>query len=273
MHGTGNDYIYINCFEEKINNPQKLAEYLSNRHFGIGGDGIVLIMPSEKADFRMRMFNADGSEGNMCGNASRCIGKYVYDNGLTDKTELTLETNSGIKKLTLFPENGKVRTVLVDMGKAVLTPSELPMKAEGDSFINKPIDVWGETMNITAISMGNPHAVVFVDDTDNLDLERTGPLFENHAIFPERVNTEFVKVVDRDTLKMRVWERGAGETLACGTGACAAAMAAVLNGYSDYDKEITMKLRGGDLYITCQKYGTILMRGSAETVFTGEINI
>ncbi len=273
MQGIGNDYIYVNCFEEKVDDPERVSQIVSDRHFGIGGDGLVLIMPSEKADFRMRMFNADGSEGNMCGNATRCIGKFVYDNGLTDKTEITLETKSGIKYLTLYPENGKVKTVLVNMGKAVLTPADIPMKAEGESFINKPIEVLGSEVYITAVSMGNPHAVTYVDNVMSLDLEKIGPAFENHPIFPERVNTEFIKVLDSHTIQMRVWERGSGETWACGTGACAAAVASVKNGYFKNGEEITVKLRGGDLFITYSTDGTVLMRGAAETVFTGEIDI
>lgn len=273
MQGIGNDYIYVNCFEEKVDDPERVSQIVSDRHFGIGGDGLVLIMPSDKADFRMRMFNADGSEGNMCGNATRCIGKFVYDNGLTNKTEITLETKSGIKYLTLYPENGKVKTVLVNMGKAVLTPVDIPMKAEGESFINKPIEVLGSEIYITAVSMGNPHAVTYVDDVMSLDLEKIGPAFENHPIFPERVNTEFIKVLDDHTIQMRVWERGSGETWACGTGACAAAVASVKNGYFKNGEEITVKLRGGDLFITYDTDGTVLMRGAAETVFTGEIDI
>ncbi len=273
MQGIGNDYIYVNCFEEKVDDPERVSQIVSDRHFGIGGDGLVLIMPSDKADFRMRMFNADGSEGNMCGNATRCIGKFVYDNGLTNKTEITLETKSGIKYLTLYPENGKVKTVLVNMGKAVLTPVDIPMKVEGESFINKPIEVLGSEVYITAVSMGNPHAVTYVDDVMSLDLEKIGPAFENHPIFPERVNTEFIKVLDSHTIQMRVWERGSGETWACGTGACAAAVASVKNGYFKNGEEITVKLRGGDLFITYNTDGTVLMRGAAETVFTGEIDI
>ena len=273
MQGIGNDYIYVNCFEEKVDDPERVSQIVSDRHFGIGGDGLVLIMPSDKADFRMRMFNADGSEGNMCGNATRCIGKFVYDNGLTNKTEITLETKSGIKYLTLYPENGNVKTVLVNMGKAVLTPADIPMKAEGESFINKPIEILGSEVYITAVSMGNPHAVTYVDNVMSLDLEKIGPAFENHPIFPERVNTEFIKVLDSHTIQMRVWERGSGETWACGTGACAAAVASVKNGYFKNGEEITVKLRGGDLFITYSTDGTVLMRGAAETVFTGEIDI
>ena len=273
MQGIGNDYIYVNCFEERVEEPERVSQIVSDRHFGIGGDGLVLIMSSDKADFRMRMFNADGSEGNMCGNATRCIGKFVYDNGLTDKTEITLETKSGIKYLTLYPENGKVRTVLVNMGKAVLKPADIPMKAEGDSFINKPITVMGKEVFITAVSMGNPHAVTYVDDVDSLELEKIGPEYENHPLFPERVNTEFIKVLDSHTIQMRVWERGSGETWACGTGACAAAVASVENGHFRHGEEITVKLRGGDLFITYEADGTVLMRGPAETVFTGEIDV
>ena len=273
MQGIGNDYVYVNCFEETVADPERVSEIISDRHFGIGADGLVLIMPSDKADFRMRMFNADGSEGNMCGNATRCIGKFVYDNHLTDKTSITLETRSGIKKLTLYPENGKVKTVLVDMGKAVLKPADIPMNVSGDTFINKPITVDGKEVFITAVSMGNPHAVTYVDDVDSLELEKIGPFFENHPLFPERVNTEFIKILDESTMQMRVWERGSGETWACGTGACAATAASVLNGYFPHDKEITVKLRGGDLFITYKSDGTVLMRGPAETVFTGEIDV
>ena len=273
MQGIGNDYVYVNCFEETVADPERVSEIISDRHFGIGADGLVLIMPSDKADFRMRMFNADGSEGNMCGNATRCIGKFVYDNHLTDKTSITLETRSGIKELTLYPENGRVKTVLVDMGKAVLKPADIPMNVSGDTFINKPITVDGKEVFITAVSMGNPHAVTYVDDVDSLELEKIGPSFENHPLFPERVNTEFIKILDESTMQMRVWERGSGETWACGTGACAATAASVLNGYFPHDKEITVKLRGGDLFITYKSDGTVLMRGPAETVFTGEIDV
>lgn len=273
MQGIGNDYVYVNCFEEAVADPERVSQIISDRHFGIGADGLVLIMPSDKADFRMRMFNADGSEGNMCGNATRCIGKFVYDNRLTDKTNITLETRSGIKKLTLYPENGKVKTVLVDMGKAVLKPADIPMNVSGDTFINKPITVDGKEVFITAVSMGNPHAVTYVDDVDSLELEKIGPSFENHPLFPERVNTEFIKILDKSSMQMRVWERGSGETWACGTGACAATAASVLNGYFPHDSEITVKLRGGDLFITYRSDGTVLMRGPAETVFTGEINV
>lgn len=273
MQGIGNDYIYVNCFKENVPAPESVSIKVSDRHFGIGGDGLVLIMPSDKADFRMRMFNADGSEGMMCGNASRCIGKYVYDKGLTDKTDITLETKSGIKKLHLNPENGKVKTVEVDMGEAILKPRDIPMNADGDSFVNKPVAVDGKEQNITAVSMGNPHAVIFTVSIDKLDLEKIGPSYENHPLFPERVNTEFCEVIDSRTLKMRVWERGSGETWACGTGACATAVAAVLNGFCKRDEEITLKLRGGDLKITYRSDNHVIMCGEAETVFEGEINL
>lgn len=273
MQGIGNDYIYVNCFKENVPDPESVSIKVSDRHFGIGGDGLVLIMPSDKADFRMRMFNADGSEGMMCGNASRCIGKYVYDKGLTDKTDITLETKSGIKKLHLNPENGKVKTVEVDMGEAILKPHDIPMNADGDSFVNKPVAVDGNEQNITAVSMGNPHAVIFTVSIDKLDLEKIGPSYENHPLFPERVNTEFCEVIDSRTLKMRVWERGSGETWACGTGACATAVAAVLNGFCKRDEEITLKLRGGDLKISYRSDNHVIMCGEAETVFEGEINL
>ena len=238
MQGIGNDYVYVNCFEETVENPEELSVRVSDRHFGIGSDGLILIMPSDKADFRMRMFNADGSEGMMCGNGTRCIGKYVYDNGLTDKTEISLETKSGIKYLKLFVKNGLVETVEVDMGQAVTKPADIPMKADGDSFINRPIEVNGKMYNITAVSMGNPHCVIFTSGVDSLDLEKTGPAFENHVFFPEKVNTEFCEILSDGTIKMRVWERGSGETWACGTGACAVAVAAVLCGYSKCGEEI-----------------------------------
>ncbi len=274
MHGIGNDYVYVNCFEETVENPERISKLISDRHFGIGSDGLVLIMPSDKADFRMRMFNADGSEGMMCGNATRCIGKYVYDKGMTDKTEITLETKSGIKKLKLFPENGKVKTVLVDMGKAIIKPAEIPVLADGEDFISRKIEVNGNEETVTCVSMGNPHCVIFTDkNVDDFELEKIGPSYENHPLFPERINTEFANVIDGNTVKMRVWERGSGETWACGTGACATAVAACLNGHCKRDEEIRLMLRGGDLFITYKSDGTVLMRGPATTVFRGEIDI
>lgn len=249
MQGAGNDYIYINCFEEKIENPNELSVRLSDRHFGIGGDGIVLICPSEIADAKMRMFNADGSEAQMCGNAVRCVGKYVYDNGIAKKEIINIETNSGIKKLKMITKDGVAVAARVDMGRAILKPSEIPVKLEGDSVIDRPVMIGGEEYRITCVSMGNPHCVVFVDDVDTLDLPAIGPRFEFNPIFPDRVNTEFVQVLGRNKLKMRVWERGSGETLACGTGTCASVVAATLCGYCDKGIPVEVELLGGKLII------------------------
>ena len=273
MHGIGNDYIYVNCFEEKVDNPEKVSIYVSDRRKGIGSDGLVLIMPSDKADFRMRIYNADGSEAMMCGNATRCIGKYVYDKGLTDKTEITLETNSGIKYLTLFPENGKVEFVEVDMGKAILTPKDIPVNSDKERFISEPVEVDGKEYKITCVSMGNPHAIVYMDDIKDLELEKIGPSFENHKLFPDRINTEFIEVIDSHTLNMRVWERGSGETFACGTGACASVVASVLNGYCNHDEEVTVHLRGGDLKITWNSDGTVIMKGPAALICDGDVDV
>ncbi|MBQ2421022.1 MAG: diaminopimelate epimerase [Clostridia bacterium] len=271
MHGIGNDYIYFNCLDNDINDPNGLSIALSDRHFGVGGDGIVMIMRSEIADFRMRMFNADGSEGKMCGNATRCIGKYVYEKGLTDKTEFTLETLGGIKVLKLNVSDGKVISVTVDMGKAILKPADIPVLLDGDCIVSKKTMLAGKEHEITCVSMGNPHCVIFTKDIDNLNLEKIGPDYENDPIFPERVNTEFVEIIDNKTLKMRVWERGSGETWACGTGASAVCVAAVLNGICDYDTDVLVKLRGGDLTINYKKDGTVYMTGPATFVFDGEL--
>lgn len=271
MHGIGNDYIYFNCLDNDIKDPNGLSIALSDRHFGVGGDGIVMIMRSEIADFRMRMFNADGSEGKMCGNATRCIGKYVYEKGLTDKTEFTLETLGGIKVLKLNVSDGKVISVTVDMGKAILKPADIPVLLDGDCIVSKKTILAGKEHEITCVSMGNPHCVIFTKDIDNLNLEKIGPDYENDPIFPERVNTEFVEIIDNKTLKMRVWERGSGETWACGTGASAVCVAAVLNGICDYDTDVLVKLRGGDLTINYKKDGTIYMTGPATFVFDGEL--
>ena len=230
-------------------------------------------MPSDKADFRMRIFNADGSEAMMCGNATRCIGKYVYDKGLTDKTEVTLETNSGIKYLKLFPENGKVEYVEVDMGKAILEPEKIPVVSDKERFISEPVEVGGSEYNMTCVSMGNPHAIVYFDSIEDLDLEKIGPVFENHKIFPDRVNTEFIHVKNRTELDMRVWERGSGETFACGTGACASVVASCLNGYCDKDSEVTVHLRGGDLRITYRSDETVIMKGPASHICDGVVDI
>lgn len=272
MHGIGNDYIYINCFQEKVSDPEKLSIFLSDVRFGVGSDGLVLILPSDKADFRMRIFNADGSEAMMCGNATRCIGKYVYDMGMTTKTEVSLETNSGIKYLTLYPgADGKIESVKVDMGKAILVPKEIPVNSPLDRFIAQPVTVDGTEYAMTCVSMGNPHAVVFLPEIDSLDLEKIGPSFEHHPLFPDRVNTEFVRVIDAHTLQMRVWERGSGETFACGTGTCATVVAAVLNGYCKKEEEILVHLRGGDLRIIYHEDDTVTMIGPATYVFEGKM--
>lgn len=273
MHGIGNDYIYINCFQETVTDPEKLSIFMSNVRFGVGSDGLVLILPSEVADFRMRIFNADGSEAMMCGNATRCVGKYVYEHGMTDKTEVSLETNSGIKYLTLYVNEAtnKVDAVKVDMGKAILKPAEIPVADDGDRFIAKPVVVDGVSYDMTCVSMGNPHAVVFLPEIDSLDLEKMGPSFEHHPLFPNRVNTEFIRVIDDHMLQMRVWERGSGETFACGTGACAAAVASVLNGYCKREQEILIHLRGGDLRIIYHNDESVTMIGPATFIFEGKM--
>lgn len=274
MHGIGNNYIYVNCFRETVTDPEKLSIFLSDVRFGVGSDGLVLILPSEVADFRMRIFNADGSEAMMCGNATRCIGKYVFDMGMTDKTEISLETNSGIKHLILYPgADGKIASVRVDMGKAILVPKDIPILSDLERFIAQPVEVDGTTYDVTCVSMGNPHAVVFCDDVDGLDLEKIGPSFEHHALFPHRINTEFIRVIDDHTLQMRVWERGSGETFACGTGACASVVAAVLNGYCKKGEEILIHLRGGDLRITYCEDETVIMTGPATYVFEGRVEV
>ena len=273
MHGCGNNYIYVNCFTEKIEEPSVIAKKVSDRHFGIGSDGLILICPSETADFKMRMFNADGSEGKMCGNGIRCVAKYVYDNGMTDKEVITVETLSGIKTLQLAVSEGRVQAVTVDMGSPVLTPSQIPVKCEGDRMINQPVSVGGKEYYITCVSMGNPHAVVFTEEeVTALNLEKIGPLFENHEIFPDRVNTEFIHVIDEKTIDMRVWERGSGETLACGTGACASVVACVLNHKTE--DEVLVHLLGGDLEVRYDREkNTVLLTGPAEFICTGEIAI
>lgn len=272
MQGIGNDYVYVNCFQEKVENPEELAVRVSDRHFGIGSDGLILIMPSEKADFRMAMYNADGSEGAMCGNGIRCVAKYVYDYGLTDQTSISVETKSGIKYLNLTVEEGKVAEVRVNMGAPELMAAKIPVVSDKEKVIDEPIGVDGESYHMTCVSMGNSHAVVYLEDIKNLEIEKTGPKFENHPCFPDRVNTEFVRVIDEHTLEMRVWERGSGETLACGTGACAVAVASVLNGY--VSGEVTVKLLGGDLKIFWdEKENTVYMTGPAAVVFDGEIAV
>ena len=268
MQGIGNDYVYVNCLQETIENPSELAKKISDRHYGVGSDGLIMINPSDKADFEMEMYNADGSRGEMCGNGIRCVAKYVYDYGLTDKTSISVDTLAGIKYLDLTVEDGKVVLVKVDMGKPMLRPEEVPVVSEKEEVIDEPITVDGQEYRMTCVSMGNPHAVVFMDDIEHLEIEKIGPKFEHHERFPNRVNTEFVKVLDRQTASMRVWERGSGETLACGTGACAVAVACILGGYTE--NKVTVKLLGGDLLIEWyREQNKIYMTGPAAVVFDG----
>ena len=274
MQGIGNDYVYVNCFEETVKDPAAVARYVSDRHFGIGSDGLILIKPSDIADCEMDMYNLDGSQGAMCGNGIRCVAKYVYDYGIVKKENISVSTKSGIKYLDLTVRNGKVALVRVNMGSPVLTASQIPVVSSTEEMINAPLKVNGETYYITAVSMGNPHAVVYMTDVDHLDIGEIGPYFENHMAFPDRVNTEFVEVLDDHTLKMRVWERGSGETLACGTGACAVAVASILNGHVDGEKPVTVKLLGGDLEIFWDRQENLVyMTGPAATVFDGEIDL
>ena len=275
MHGLGNDYVYVNCLEEKIDNPSEVAKFVSDRHTGIGSDGLIMINPSKVADFEMEMYNADGSRGEMCGNGIRCVGKYVYDYGLIDKTSISVETLGGIKYLDFTVENGKVALVRVDMGTPILKPESIPIVMEdesAESVIDEPIMVDGKEYHMTGVSMGNPHDVVFWDGIDTMNIEAVGPKFENHERFPKRINTEFVEVLDRKTAKMRVWERGSGETQACGTGACAVAVACILNGFTD--NKVTVKLLGGDLQIEWDREADkVYMTGPATTVFDGVIEL
>lgn len=275
MQGLGNDYVYVNCLKETIENPSETARFVSDRHFGIGSDGLILIYPSDAADFKMDMYNTDGSRSEMCGNGIRCVGKYVYDYGLTNQTHISVETLAGIKYLELTVENGKVSMVKVDMGSPCLNPAKIPMIAESPDqteMINAPIMIGDKEYRITGVSMGNPHAVVYVDDVKSLNLEKIGPKFECHERFPRRVNTEFVRVIDRKTVEMRVWERGADETFACGTGACAAAVASILNGFTEC--AVTVKLLGGDLFVEWNREeDKVYMTGPAVTVFDGDIDI
>lgn len=269
MQGIGNDYIYVNCFEEIVRNPEELAVAMSRPHFGIGADGLVLIEPSNVADFGMRIFNSDGSESEMCGNATRCIGKYVYERGLTDKTELTLMTGAGLKILQLRERGGKVHAVRVDMGSPTLNPQSIPVDLPGEIVLAHPVTEGGMTWRIHCVSMGNPHCVIFVDDPDDVDLPMVGSLLEQHPLFPNRTNVEFVQVMNRQLLRMRVWERGAGETLACGTGACAALVAAVLTGRANRDAVV--RLPGGELNLSWSPDDNhVYQEGPAEFVFDGE---
>lgn len=270
MQGCGNDYVYINCFKETVEDAANLAIKVSNRNFGIGSDGLILICPSEVADVKMIMYNADGSQSQMCGNGVRCVGKYAYDYGLVTKNVITVETLAGIKILKLHVENGKVASVTVDMGAPEVKPELVPVVSEGDAVVAKPVEVCGRQYEITCVSIGNPHAVTFVEDTAGVDIASIGPEFEHHPMFPERTNTEFIQVLDEQEINMRVWERGSGETLACGTGACASVYACVLNGKTK--EEVTVHLLGGDLHIKYDKEsGHLFMTGPAVTVFDGEL--
>lgn len=270
MHGCGNDYIYVDCTKEMIPDPNGTALKLSDRHFGIGSDGLILVCPSEAADFRMAMYNSDGSEGAMCGNGIRCVAKFCYDKGLTDKEEIAIETKAGIKYIQLTIENGKAVKARVDMGAPMSRAEQIPVVGLGEEVIGKSVNVDGRDWVMTCVSMGNPHAIVWCDDVTNLDIEKVGPGFHDHPMFPDRVNTEFAKVLDRNHVQMRVWERGAGETWACGTGACATAVACYLNGLTD--RNVTIHLLGGDLEIEVAE-DTVYMTGPATTVFEGEVEI
>lgn len=282
MEGLGNDYVYVNCFEETVENPSQVAIKVSDRHFGIGSDGLILIKPSEVADFTMEMYNADGSQSEMCGNGIRCVGKYVYDYGLTDKESISVETLAGIKYLDFIIENkekdgrGKVAMVTVNMGEPILTPAEVPVSiddAKGlDMIKDYPVTIDGKEWNITCVSMGNPHCITFIDNVDTFPIDQIGPKFENNMIFPRRVNAEFVQIVDRTYAKMRVWERGSGETLACGTGTCATVVASILNGLTE--DEVRVTLLGGDLIIKWDRETNLVyMTGPAKVVFDGEIEV
>ena len=274
MHGCGNDYVYVDCTKQEVDAPEEVSRFVSDRHFGIGSDGLILICPSGVADVRMRMFNADGSEGAMCGNGIRCVGKYAFDHGLVDREEITVETKSAIKSLQLHTRDGRVQTVTVDMGKPEILPEKIPavLPEQLSSIVDYPIRVCEKDWRITCVSMGNPHGVVFVDENKDLDLAKIGPQFEHHPYFPDRINTEFVKVLSKKEISMRVWERGSGETMACGTGACASVVACVLNGLTE--ETVTVHLLGGDLRITFDRAADrVLMEGSATEVFSGEIEL
>lgn len=281
MQGCGNDYIYVNGFTEKIPQEEKteLVRHISDRHFGIGGDGVIFINPSSEADFEMEMYNADGSRAEMCGNGIRCVAKYVYDKGLTDKTDISVISCGQIKYLQLFLKEGRVDTVRVNMGAPELRPERIPvtvaeagMPLEKERIVNAPIIVQGKEYKMTCVSMGNPHAVIFLEDVTNLEIEQIGPYFENHERFPKRINTEFVKVLDKKTVQMRVWERGTGETLACGTGCCATVVACILNGLTD--EKVTVKLLGGEIEIEWDREANLVyMTGPAVTVFEGEYDV
>lgn len=272
MHGCGNDYIYFNCFNQLVNNPSALSKKLSDRRYGIGGDGIILICPSDVADAKMRMFNLDGSEGKMCGNGIRCVGKYLFDNKIVQSDEIKIETLSGIKTVKVLENNGKAERLTVNMGKPELVANRIPVNLNMDKVVNHKVSIGEEFYNVTCVSMGNPHCVVFCRRINAINLEKIGPIFENDKLFPEKINTEFVEIVDEKTLNMRVWERGSGETLACGTGACAVVVAAVLNGICKKNTDITVNLKGGTLTVRyCDD--AIYMTGPAVKVFEGVVEI
>lgn len=273
MQGCGNDYVYVNCFQETVEDPSGTARRVSDRHYGIGSDGLILIKPSARADCEMDMYNLDGSRGSMCGNGIRCVGKYVYDHGLVDRTSITVDTQSGIKYLDLTVENGRVSRVRVNMGSPELEAKKIPVLAEGSRAVDEAITAGGKEYRMTCVSMGNPHAVIFTEQVDRLELEKVGPLFETHSRFPDRVNTEFVEVLGDGHVRMRVWERGSGETLACGTGACAVAVAAILN-HKTSGNRVTVELLGGTLEIEWDREKNLVyMTGPAVTVFDGEIEL
>ncbi|NCC67592.1 MAG: diaminopimelate epimerase, partial [Clostridia bacterium] len=270
MQGSGDDYVFFENFDGRISCPESLATSLTDRHYGIGGDGIVLIESSETADAKMRIFNKDGSEGKMAGNCIRCVGKYLYDRGIVPRLEMTIETASGIKELQLYSFGGQVRSAMVNMGKAILAPSQIPVALDGDRIINRTVTVANSEYAINCVNIGNPHCVVFVARVDQVEVENVGPLFENDKLFPQRINTEFVRVVNRNTLKMRVWERGNGETLACGTGACAAVVAAVENDFCDKGVDVTVKVRGGEMIVNYTD-DTVYLTGGANLVYNGTV--
>lgn len=275
MHGIGNDYIYVDCFLNNIdfNVMRQEIVSMSDRNKGIGGDGVIFIMPSKVADAKMVMFNADGSEGEMCGNGIRCVGKYVYEHGISKNNPMVIETAAGLKTLDLQVENDFVNFVSVNMGSPALAAKDIPVKIDTDKVINYPLTIADMEYRITCVSMGNPHCVIFLDDIETLNLEKVGPFIENADIFPERTNVEFVSVVNDKKIKMRVWERGSGETLACGTGSCAAVVAAVYNGILKFDTEIEVHLKGGELYVTFGSDNLVTMKGSATEVFSGEYEL
>ena len=270
MQGIGNDYVYVNCFEETVIDPSAVAKYVSDRHFGIGGDGVIFINPSDEADFEMEMYNADGSRAQMCGNGIRCVAKFVYDKHLTDQTEITVVSAGSVKKLKLYVTDGRVERVRVNMGRPILKASEIPVLSDEEQVLNWPVFVADRQWKMSCVSMGNPHAVVLAEDVASLPLTEIGPKFENHSMFPERVNTEFIRILDRNTIELRVWERGSGETLACGTGCCAAVAACVLNGLTE--RSVVVRVLGGELQIEWDEdTGEIFMTGPAETVFEGQV--